>query len=358
MLDLNRLKALHAVATYGSVGAAADALMVTPSAVSQQLAKLERETGATLLERNGRGVRLTDAAGLLADHAGRILALVETAEADFEALRGEVVGRLSIAAFPTAARGLLPGALVRLRERHPDLRIQLHEREPERQVREVTRGELDLAVIQDWMNRPMAIPEGLSRVTLFDDVADVILPAGHPLAERAEIELSELAGERWISGSPGTVCHDWLVYTLRAAEVEPDITCMADEYPTQLALVAAGQGCAIIPRLGRDFFPEGVRIVAVRPRPIRRIYVLWRADAARRPAIRAAVDALKAVSEGFQARYAADGAFPLDGHGGMFPPDVPDGALSPERAGDEVLPPRHAAGSPARESVFPAATSR
>ncbi len=296
MLDLNRLKALHAVAVYGSVGAAADALMVTPSAVSQQLAKLERETGATLLERNGRGVRLTDAAGLLADHAERILALVETAEADFEALRGEVVGRLSIGAFPTAARGLLPTALAHLHERHPDLRLQLHEREPERQLREVSRGELDLAVAQDWMNRPLAIPEGLSRAALFDDVADAILPASHPLADRAEIELAELSGERWISSSPGTVCHDWLVYTLRSAELEPEIACMADEYPTHLALVAAGQGCAIVPRLGRDFVPEGVRVVPLRPRPTRKIYALWRTDAARRPAIRAAVEALRIAS--------------------------------------------------------------
>ncbi|GII02258.1 LysR family transcriptional regulator [Planobispora takensis] len=296
MLDLNRLKALHAVSVYGSVGAAADALMVTPSAVSQQLAKLERETGATLLERNGRGVRLTDAAGLLADHAGRILALVETAEADFEALRGEVVGRLSIGAFPTAARGLMPQALLRLREHHPDLSLQLHEREPERQLREVARGELDLAVIQDWVNRPMAVPEGLSRATLFDDIADAILPADHRLAGRPEIELSELSDDLWISGSPGTVCHDWLVYTLRAAELEPEISCMADEYPTQLTLVAARQGCAIIPRLGRDFMPEGVRAVPLRPRPTRRIYAVWRSDAARRPAIRAAVEALKAVS--------------------------------------------------------------
>jgi DNA-binding transcriptional LysR family regulator len=296
MLDLNRLKALHAVSVYGSVGAAADALMVTPSAVSQQLAKLERETGATLLERNGRGVRLTDAAGLLADHAERILALVETAEADFEALRGEVVGRLSIGAFPTAARGLMPAALARLRERHPDLRLQLYEREPERQVREVARGELDLAVIQDWMNRPMAIPEGLSRAALFDDIADVVLPASHPLADRPEVALAELSAEQWISSTPGTVCRDWLVYMLRSAELEPDITCMADEYSTQMALVAAGQGCAIIPRLGRDFVPEGVKVVAILPRPSRRIYALWRSDAARRPAIRAAVDALRAVS--------------------------------------------------------------
>ncbi|MDF5754949.1 LysR family transcriptional regulator [Spongiactinospora sp. TRM90649] len=293
MLDLNRLKALHAVSVYGSVGAAAEALMVTPSAISQQLAKLERETGATLLERNGRGVRLTDAAGLLAEHAERILALVETAEADFEALRGAVVGKLSMAAFPTAARGLIPGALTELRSRHPDLELQFFEREPERQVREVTRGEIDLAVSQDWLNRPMGMPEGLSRATLFDDVVDVILPADHVLAGRSEVKLAQLCGEQWVSSSPGTICHDWLVFTLRSAEVEPVITCMADEYATQIALVAARHGCAIVPRLGRGALPEGVCAVPLRPRPTRRIFALWRSDAARRPAIRAAVEALR-----------------------------------------------------------------
>ncbi|MFI6742212.1 LysR family transcriptional regulator [Nonomuraea sp. NPDC050451] len=296
MLDLNRLKALHAVHVYGSVGAAADALMVTPSAVSQQIAKLERETGARLMERNGRGVRLTDAAGLLAEHAERILALVETAEADFEALRGEVVGRLNIAAFPTAVRGLMPGALVSLRERHPDLWVQLSEREPERVVREVSRGELDLGVIQDWLNRPMALPDGLSRATLLDDVADIAVPADHPLAHSRELELAQLRDDHWISGSPGTVCHDWLVFTLRNASVEPVIACMADEYPTQLALVAGGLGCAIVPRLGRDCVPDGVRLVPIRPRQTRRIYAVWRTDAARRPAIRAMVEALAEAS--------------------------------------------------------------
>lgn len=296
MLDLNRLKALHAVHVYGSVGAAAEALMVTPSAVSQQIAKLERETGARLMERNGRGVRLTDAAGLLAEHAERILALVETAEADFEALRGAVVGRLHMGAFPTAVRGLMPAALAGMRRRHPDLQVLLHEREPERVVREVVRGELDLGVIQDWMNRPMAIPEGLSKATLLDDIADVVVPAGHPIAGSKEIELSALSGEQWISSSPGTVCHDWLVFTLRSAELEPEISCMADEYPTQMALVAAGIGCAIIPRLGRDLVPTGVSVVPLRPRQSRRIYAIWRSDAARRPSIRAAVEALTEAS--------------------------------------------------------------
>ena len=293
MLDLNRLKALHAVAVYGSVGAAAEALMVTPSAISQQLAKLERETGAVLIERNGRGVKLTDAAGLLAEHAERILALVETAEADFEALRGAVVGKLTIAAFPTAARGIVPRALTMLKRQHPDLDLLLYEREPERQIRELARGDLDLAVLQDWLNRPMALPEGLSRTALFDDVADVVVPADHPLVKADHVRLSDLAGENWISSAPGTVCHDFLMFLLRSEEREPRIVCMADEYPTQLALVAEGHGCALIPRLGRGPLPEGVAVLAVQPPPVRRIYAVWRSDAARRPAIRAAVDALR-----------------------------------------------------------------
>ncbi|WP_336209736.1 LysR family transcriptional regulator [Nonomuraea sp. LPB2021202275-12-8] len=304
MLDLNRLKALHAVHVYGSVGAAAEALMVTPSAVSQQIAKLERETGARLVERNGRGVRLTDAAGLLAEHAERILALVETAEADFEALRGEVLGRLQVGAFPTAARGLMPTALAELKQRHPDLWIQLYEREPERVMREVARGELDLVLVQDWLNRPMAMPEGLSRKTLLDDIADVAVPVDHPLASMKEIELSSMTGARWISSSPGTICHDWLVFTLRSAELEPEIASMADEYPTQLALVAAGLGCAIVPRLGRDPVPDGVRLVPLRPRQTRRIYALWRTDAARRPAIRATVEALVRASSSHENAWA------------------------------------------------------
>ncbi|GAA4589535.1 LysR family transcriptional regulator [Planotetraspora phitsanulokensis] len=294
MLDLNRLKALHAVAVYGSVGAAADALMVTPSAISQQLAKLERETGTVLVERNGRGVKLTDAAGLLADHAEKILALVETAEADFEALRGSVVGKLTMAAFPTAARGILPRALTRLKKDHPDLALLVYEREPERQLRDVSRGEIDLAVVQDWLNRPMAMPDGLSRAALMDDIADVVVPADHPLAGRREAQLADLPGDSWISSSPGTVCHDFLSFLLRSVEREPEIVCMADEYPTQIALVAEGHGCALIPRLGRGPLPESVGVVAIQPRPVRRLYAVWRTDAARRPAIRAAVEALRA----------------------------------------------------------------
>jgi DNA-binding transcriptional LysR family regulator len=293
MLDLDRLRALSAVATYGSVSAAADVLHVTTSAVSQQVAKLERETGQKLLERNGRGVRLTDAATLLAAHAERILAMVEEAESDLEAQRGEVVGELAVAAFPTAARGLVPAALRALAAKHPRLRVCLREQEPHAAVPLAVRGEVDLGIVQDWFNVPLAIPDGLVKSSLVDDVADVALPAGHPLADRPVVDLGELREDAWIAQSPGAICRDWLVHTLRSAGLEPRIAHTADEYATQLALVAVGLGAAIVPRLGRCDVPDGVRIVPVRPALTRHVYAIWRAEAARRPAIRATVAALR-----------------------------------------------------------------
>jgi DNA-binding transcriptional LysR family regulator len=296
MLDLDRLRALSAVATYGSVSAAADVLHVTTSAVSQQVAKLERETGQKLLERSGRGVRLTDAAALLAGHAERILAMVEEAESDLEAQRGAVVGELALAAFPTAARGLVPPALRQLSHDHPRLRVRLREQEPHATVPLAGRGEIDLGIVQDWFNVPLAIPEGLLKAAILDDVADVALPADHPLADREIIDLGELHGESWIAQTPGAICRDWLEHTLRSAGLEPRITHTADEYATQLALVAAGLGVAILPLLGRCDVPKDVSIVPVTPRLTRHVYAIWRAEAARRPAIRATVAALRVAA--------------------------------------------------------------
>lgn len=293
MLDLDRLRALHAVAAHGSVSAAAEVLHVTTSAVSQQLAKLERETGHKLLERNGRGVRLTDAAQLLVAHAEGILAMVERAEADLEAHRGVVVGELSVAAFPTAIRGLIPPALVSLRADHPGLRVLVKEYDPFASLPLVARGDLDMAIVQDWNNEPFAVPDGLVRGSICEDVADVALPAAHPLADREVVDVKELAGDCWISSTPGTVCCDWLTRTLRSLGCEPHIDHMAYEFASQLALVAAGLGNVILPRLGRCDVPEGVRVVALRPSLTRRIYAVWRQEAARRPAICATLDALR-----------------------------------------------------------------
>ncbi|WP_156724503.1 LysR family transcriptional regulator [Streptomyces apocyni] len=295
MLNLERLRTLDALARHGSVSGAAAGLHVTTSAVSQQMTKLEREVGQQLLAKNGRGVRLTDAGRLLADHAARILSQVELAQSDLEAQRGLAVGELRICAFPTAARGLFPTALVALRERHPGLRVTSRELEPAHGTAGVVRGDLDLAVVLDWYNKPFAVPEGLARASLLDDPADVLMPAGHRLADRDEVDLEELAGDAWVSWPEGEYCHDWLMYTLRAKGVEPRVSHCAAEHHTQLALVAAGLGVCVAPRLGRGAVPEGVRVVPVRKGVRRHVYAVWRADADRRPSIQAAVEALRAA---------------------------------------------------------------
>ncbi|MFI9583210.1 LysR family transcriptional regulator [Streptomyces sp. NPDC052236] len=298
MLNLERLRTLDALARHGSVSGAADGLHVTTSAVSQQMAKLEREVGQQLLAKNGRGVRLTDAGRLLADHAARILSQVELAQSDIEAQRGEVVGEVRMGAFPTAVRGLFPGALSALRKAHPDLRVRSREVEPDRAVREVFRGDLDLAVVLDWSNKRLPVPGGLAQVQLLDDIPDVAMHTDHPLAGRAEVDLEEFADDDWVSWPEGEFCYEWLMFTLRSKGVEPKIAHIAEEHHTQLALIAAGLGVCVAPRLGRGHVPQGVALVPVRQRMRRHVYAVWRADADRRPSIRAVVEALReAASE-------------------------------------------------------------
>src|SRR5947209_7165228 len=198
MLDLDRLLALRAVATQGSINAAADALHVTTSAVSQQLAKLEREVGQALLERNGRGVRLTDAATLLVAYADRALSVIEQAEAELDARRDMVAGPIRIAAFATAARGLAPGAISHLRAQYPDVDVDFREQEPFEAVPLLVRRDLDLVIAVDWFNAPIALPEGLVKASLLDDVADIALPESHRYAHRAVVDLDDIANEPWI----------------------------------------------------------------------------------------------------------------------------------------------------------------
>jgi DNA-binding transcriptional LysR family regulator len=295
MLNLERLRVLHAIDAHGSVSGAAEVLHVTTSAVSQQMAKLERETGQQLLTRNGRGVRLTDAGRLLSGHAGRILSMVEVAHAELEEHRGTVVGDLALAAIPTAARGLFPTALRALRRDHPRLRPSLRELEPDAAVPMLLRGDLDLAVVVDWDNKPLPLPTGLVTAPVTDDVADVIVPADHPLADRAEISLEEFADDDWIVWPSGQFCRDWLMFTLRSHGVEPRVAHEAEEHQTQMALVAAGLGVAVTPRLGRGPLPTGVRAIGVRQTVRRHLHAAWRSDTDRRPSIRAALSALRAA---------------------------------------------------------------
>ncbi|MGW0930875.1 LysR substrate-binding domain-containing protein [Streptomyces sp. NPDC002644] len=294
MLDLQRLRALHAVAVHGTVNAAAESLGYTPSAVSQQIAKLERETRTVLLERRGRGVRLTEEARRLAETARELLGIVERAEAELESRRGEPAGRLTIAAFPSAARGLMPGVLADLAAGHPALDVRLSEVDPHLSVGMVAKGAVDLAVSHDWDVAPMALPPGLARQRIGEDRSDLMVPRGHRLAGRDVVRREELAGEPWVCQPPGRVCHDWLVRTMRAAGHEPRVVHTADENPTLVALVAAGLGVAVIPRLGRGPLPEEVVTVPMEPVPVRRLYAVWREEAARRPAVAETVRTLRA----------------------------------------------------------------
>jgi DNA-binding transcriptional LysR family regulator len=292
-LNLDRLRALHAVSEHGSIIAAAETLNVTTSAVSQQLAKLEAETGQTLLERYGRGVRLTDAATALVLRTHRVLSLLEEAEAELEANDTAVAGPITIAAFATAARGLAPQAIAALRRRYPQLAITFHEQEPGESIPKLVRRDVDLIIVNDWQNAPLALPDGLTRAPLFDDVADIALPPGHRLARARRVRLRELSGETWIAWQAGSICHDFLLHTLRKEGHDPKITHTAGEYATQLALVAAGLGACILPRLGRGPVPRGVSVVPSEPALKRHVYAAWRTHATRRSAIRAAVEQLQ-----------------------------------------------------------------
>ncbi|MGW2253200.1 LysR family transcriptional regulator [Kitasatospora sp. NPDC001660] len=292
MLNLERLRVLHAVATTGSVVGAARLLHVTTSAVSQQMARLEQETGTHLAERQGRGIRLTEAGTLLADQAAELLAQVERVMATMAQHHGVVTGNLTIAAFPTAARALLPPVLRALRARYPDLTVSAREQEPYEAIPAVRRGLLDLAVGEDWTDDPLALPQGLDHRALLDDTYDVALPPEHRLAGRPALSLDDLGDEDWITSSDGQLCHEWLVRSLRNAR----ITHTASEHATQMALVAAGLGIAIIPHLGREPIAAPVRFVPLVDAPRRRVFAVWRSTSAARPSIGVVVDALTEAS--------------------------------------------------------------
>ncbi|MEV6300929.1 LysR substrate-binding domain-containing protein [Actinoplanes sp. NPDC051861] len=287
MIDLGRLRALHAVASYGTVLAAGQALHCTPSAVSQQISKLERETGSTLVEKDGRRLRLTEAGRVLADHAERVLTSVDEAEAALAAHRDTVTGRLTVASFATACRALMPHALRKLAAEHPQLTIGLIEVNPHEGVELLRRGHVDLAVLDDWPEVGLRYPDCVSKVQIGTDHADLIVPGDHRLTGTATLE--DVRDERWIAVRAGDVCYEYLIRKLPGVVPEFQV----GEFETQLTLIAAGLGVGLIPRLARPALPENVRIIQINPIPTRKITIAWRDSSAARPARRAAEEAIR-----------------------------------------------------------------
>src|SRR5919202_4149471 len=184
MLDLRRLRLLRELHERGTIAAVADALQFTPSAVSQQLSILERESGVRLLERAGRGVRLTDAALVLADHADALLERAARAESDLAAAAGTVAGRARIAGFESVALRLALPAMQRLSREAPRLRCELLELEPEEAVPALALGDLDLVLGDEWQHQPRRLPDGIERHELMSDRVRLVLPARHPAVRR------------------------------------------------------------------------------------------------------------------------------------------------------------------------------
>ncbi len=212
MIDLDAVISLRAVATQGSVAAAATALGYTPSAVSQQVKRLERDTGVALLERVGRGVVLTEAGTRLVVASTPILADVERLRADLQlsAAEGGVVGEIRIAAFSTVVRGLITPVLAELAERHPDLRLPLRESEPWETIALVASGQRDLGIVHRWGGVALAMPDHLVATPLFTDVADIVMHRDHPLADRDVLHPADLAAEPFVATFEATICRQWL----------------------------------------------------------------------------------------------------------------------------------------------------
>lgn len=249
MLDVRRLRVLREVARCGSFSAAAEALTYTQSAISQQIAALEREAGTRLVERSARGVRLTDAGRALVVHADAILARLDDAEAELGAIAGLRGGRLRLTTFPTAGATIVPPAIAAFRERHPCVELSLEPEEPHDGLARLRAGRSDLSLtITAPFDPPPASDIALTH--LVDDPMYLLLPASHPLADRPEVALRDLAEDDWLLGSTSR-CPDSaiLLRTCQAAGFEPRIGFHSDDYLAIQGFVAAGAGVSLIPDL-------------------------------------------------------------------------------------------------------------
>ncbi|HET9140247.1 LysR family transcriptional regulator [Actinophytocola sp.] len=297
MLDVRRMQVLRAVVTSGSITAAAANLGFTPSAVSQQIAALERETGLPLLERIGRGVRPTAAGTLLTEHAGIICRRVAEAELALADLRAGRTGRIAIRYFATAGLALVPPALATLRREHPGVQVDLKLTDPEDPLPEVRQGRADVAIV---VVPPGTDPasDGIRLVHLLDDPYRVVLPRGHRLQRKRVIDLADLAEEPWVGNEwPIGPCVRLVLDGCAAAGFTPSFVVESEDYATAQGFVAAGLGVSLIPRLGLGSPHPGVVVRRVtRPEPVRVIQAAVRASALDTPAMTCLLTALRSAA--------------------------------------------------------------
>jgi len=298
MLDPRRLRVLREVATRGSFSAAAEALAFTQSAVSQQVAALEREAGTRLVERGVRPVRLTDAGRALLAHAEAVLAHLEAAQQELGELAGLRRGRLRLAGFPTAVETLVPRAVARFHQRHPEVDLTVLDDHGQGLIPRLARWELDLAIVYEHPALPEPEVE-LERTHLLEDPFDLVVPDGHQLAGRSSVALEELADETWIGGAPDSAYGAIVLHSCRAAGFDPRIAFGSDDYNAVQAFVAVGLGVAALPQLALLFVRPGLRRVPLTTPPVRHITAARLAASHRSVATASMLTLLKETADTF-----------------------------------------------------------
>lgn len=297
--DLRRLRVLREVERRGTVSAAASSLHLTASAVSQQLAGLSRELGVPLLARNGRGVRLTGQARVLLEHADVVHGQLRRAQADLAAFGDGRVGQVRIGSLSTGISAVVAPALARLRRSRPGLQLQVTESEPPSSFQRLETGEFDLIIACDYRDAPPRHDRRFHRIDLITDRMDAVLPAGHPFADPARtgagIELSDLSGEAWVSSAPHDPCSLIMHAVCSGAGFSPDVRHFCTEWDAVAALVAAGAGVALIPRLAQPLRPPGLVVCPVAGAS-RLVFAAVRSGAQADPAVAEALDTLVAVA--------------------------------------------------------------
>ncbi|HSK46853.1 MAG TPA: LysR family transcriptional regulator [Coriobacteriia bacterium] len=291
VLNTGRLRLLRELAERGTIAAVAEAVYLTPPAVSHQLVVLEQEVGVPLLERSARSVRLTDAGLLLVNHAEKILADCETALAAVASFEAEVSGTVRLSVFQTAAGGITVPALVALRNQHPKLDVITSEMEPTLSVPALKAGQLDVALSHEWDFVPFPDDPGIERIDLLREPAVVLLPHGHRLAS-SRVRLSDLADERWCVARETTSSRKAISRAAHAAGFEPRIVLESNYFGVIGSAVEAGLGVGIVPAMTDLRNLDVVVRPLAKPHMGRRIFAAVRRGSGASPTIRAVIEAL------------------------------------------------------------------
>jgi DNA-binding transcriptional LysR family regulator len=300
MLEVKRLRILREVAAHGSFSAAADSLHLTQSAVSQQIAALERETGTTLIDRNRGNLRLTDPGEALVSHADAVLARLDEAERELGEIAGLRGGRVRVASFPTAGATLLIRAVASFRRRFPAVELKMTEAEPTSSIPQLHSGEHDLVLVYDYDYVPLAADRDTERHLLLEERMQLALPKEHRLASRRRVALADLREETWIVGTGRDSCRDNVVLACRRAGFEPRVGFESDDYQVHQSLVSAGMGVSLVPELLLTGRHPGMKVVELDPDPpVRRVWAMTRLTPSRSAATDAMLEVLQRESRRF-----------------------------------------------------------